>query len=115
MVEGHFARHLKRMRGLYGTRRAALAEALGEVFGNRLQISLRSGGMHLLARHSPDIPDTKLVRLAERRGLAPAALFAHMLVAECAPGLLLSFTNVPECRAQGIAQDLLQAIGNYVK
>jgi hypothetical protein len=39
----------------------------------------------------------------------------HMLVAECAPGLLLSFTNVPECRAQGIAQDLLQAIGNYVK
>ena len=30
-------------------------------------------------------------------------------------GLLLSFTNVPECRAQGIAQDLLQAIGNYVK
>jgi GntR family transcriptional regulator/MocR family aminotransferase len=115
MVEGHFARHLKRMRGLYGTRRAALAEALGEVFGNRLQISLRSGGMHLLARHSPDIPDTKLVRLAERRGLAPAALSAHMLVAECAPGLLLSFTNVPECRAQGIAQDLLQAIGNYVK
>ena len=115
MVEGHFARHLKRMRGLYGARRAALAEALGEVFGNRLQISLQSGGMHLLARHSPDIPDTKLVRLAERRGLAPAALSAHMLVAECAPGLLLSFTNVPECRAQGIAQDLLQAIGNYVK
>jgi GntR family transcriptional regulator/MocR family aminotransferase len=115
MVEGHFARHLKRMRELYRTRRAALAEALGEVFGNRLQISLQSGGMHLLARPSSKIPDTELVRLAERRGLAPAALSTHVLEGECAPGLLLSFTNVPECQAQNVADAFFQAIGNYVK
>jgi len=33
MNEGHFARHLKRMRDLYAARRAALADALAAAFG----------------------------------------------------------------------------------
>src|SRR5215470_11317856 len=50
MIEGHFARHLKRMRGLYAARRAALADALTAAFGDHLRVALQSGGMHLLAR-----------------------------------------------------------------
>ena len=114
MVEGHFARHLKRMRGLYAARRAALAAALTSAFGDRLQIGLQSGGMHLLARPSGDTPDHVLVRLAKREGLAPAALSAHAIVADSGPGLLLSFTNIPETQAENAAQALLRAIGDRV-
>jgi GntR family transcriptional regulator/MocR family aminotransferase len=114
MIEGHFARHLKRMRGLYAARRTALATALAGTFGDRLQIGLQSGGMHLLARPSGDTLDQELVRLAERDGLAPAALSAHAMVANTGPGLLLSFTNIPEMQAESAAQALLRAIGDRV-
>jgi GntR family transcriptional regulator/MocR family aminotransferase len=50
MTEGHFARHIKRMRKLYADRRAALASALVEVFGKKIDLQLQAGGMHLLAR-----------------------------------------------------------------
>jgi GntR family transcriptional regulator / MocR family aminotransferase len=114
MGEGHFARHLKRMRGLYAARRAALAAALANAFGDRLQIGLQSGGMHLLARLSGGAPDRELVCLAEREGLAPAALSAHAIVADSGPGLLLSFTNIPETQAENAAQALLRAIAGRV-
>ena len=111
MIEGHFARHLKRMRGLYAARRGALAAALADAFGDRLEIGLQSGGMHLLARPAAGAPDTELARLAEDHGLAPAALSNHALAGDRRQGLLLSFTNIPENRAAQAAQALLQAIG----
>jgi hypothetical protein len=49
--------------------------------------------------------------LAEQRGLAPTALSQHALEAACGPGLLLSFTNIPEERAAATAQALFDAIG----
>src|SRR6516164_1488099 len=112
MAEGHFARHLGRMRALYAARRAALAGALAAAFGDRLRIELQSGGMHLLARLPSGAPDTTLVRLAEMHGLAPAALSPLSVEHDCYPGLLLSFTNVPQERACQVAGALLQAIGN---
>jgi GntR family transcriptional regulator/MocR family aminotransferase len=115
MTEGHFARHLKRMRGLYAARRAALAAALADAFGEKLRIGLQSGGMHLLARPAIDASDRELVALAERRGLAPAALSAHALATDCGPGLLLSFTNIPEARAPTVAQALFAAIGHKLR
>jgi GntR family transcriptional regulator/MocR family aminotransferase len=50
MTEGHFARHIKRMRKLYADRRAAVAAALVDVFGKKIDLQLQEGGMHLLAR-----------------------------------------------------------------
>jgi GntR family transcriptional regulator / MocR family aminotransferase len=112
MAEGHFARHLKRMRGLYAARRTALAAALTEVFGDRLAIELGAGGMHLLARPKTEVLDTALVRLAERRGLAPAALSDHIVEARAESGLLLSFTNIPENSAVAACRMLEEAIGD---
>ena len=114
MVEGHFARHLRRMRSLYAARRATLAAALAEVFGDRLRVELQSGGMHLLARPAGNASDAELVALAERRGLVPAPLSAHALVHDCGPGLLLSFTNIPETQAGRAAAALFDAIGGQL-
>ena len=48
MIEGHFARHIRRMRQLYAERRAALAEALASTLPERLRVELQAGGMHLI-------------------------------------------------------------------
>jgi len=77
-----------------------------------LRIGLQSGGMHLLARLPNGAPDTTLVGLAEMHGLAPAALSPLSVEHDCGPGLLLSFTNVPQERACQVAGALLHAIGN---
>ncbi|MGH7092567.1 MAG: PLP-dependent aminotransferase family protein [Stellaceae bacterium] len=114
MEEGHFPRHLKRMRDLYADRRAALAEALATSFGDRLRIGLQSGGMHLLARPSGDTSDTSLVRHAEEQGLAPAALSRYSIEYDCGRGLLLSFTNIPAEKATEAAQALWRAIGAWL-
>jgi GntR family transcriptional regulator / MocR family aminotransferase len=114
MSEGHFARHLKRMRGLYGVRRAALADALAAAFGERLCIDRQPGGMHLLARPTGNARDTDLVCRAERHGLAPAALSPLSINKDCGQGLLLGFTNIPEERAPELAEALRRAIENPV-
>jgi GntR family transcriptional regulator / MocR family aminotransferase len=114
MIEGHFARHLKRMRGLYAARRAALADALTAAFGDHLRVALQSGGMHLLARPLGGVRDTMLVQLAEMQGSAPTALSPLSIDGDCGQGLLLSFTNIPQEHASDAARALQRAIGNHL-
>nr|WP_238534264.1 PLP-dependent aminotransferase family protein [Advenella kashmirensis] len=50
MKEGHFSRHIQRMRRLYAERRVAVAAGLMDVLGERLHVELQPGGMHLILR-----------------------------------------------------------------
>ncbi|MGH7040990.1 MAG: PLP-dependent aminotransferase family protein [Acetobacteraceae bacterium] len=115
MIAGHFARHLKRMRGVYAARRTALADALAEAFGARLRLALRPGGLHLLARFPDGGPggadDTAMMRRALAHGLAPTALSSQFLGGSGAQGLLLGFTNIPEAQAAAMADALRRALG----
>ena len=45
--EGHFSRHIRRMRLLYGERRSALMESIREEFGKAADITGGHAGMHL--------------------------------------------------------------------
>jgi GntR family transcriptional regulator/MocR family aminotransferase len=110
MADGHFARHLRRMRGLYAARRRALAEALTATFGDRVSVELEAGGMHLLARFPGAADDGTLARRAAAAGLAPTALSSLVLAHDCGQGLLLSFTNAPEDAAEALARRLAEAL-----
>lgn len=111
LSDGHFGRHLKRMRGLYAARRDALASALRNAFGDRLEMTLRPGGMHLLARFPDTKDDVDLVRRALRHRLLPSALSAQYLGRTNVSGLMLSFTNIPEEQALSRAKALVRALG----
>lgn len=110
MAEGHFARHLRRMRTLYAARRRALAAALAGAFGDRMTLELAAGGMHLLARFPGAADDGTLARRAAAAGLAPTALSSLAMAHDCGQGLLLSFTNVPEGEAEALARRLAEAL-----
>jgi GntR family transcriptional regulator/MocR family aminotransferase len=99
------------MRGLYAERRAALAHALGEAFGDGLRIELQAGGMHLLARLPPSADDVSLSERANAAGQAIAPLSATAVAHDCGRGLLLGFTNVPADAATLAADRLHRAIG----
>jgi GntR family transcriptional regulator/MocR family aminotransferase len=110
LQRGHFARHLKKMRGLYARRRAFVADALTERFPKRLRIDLQAGGMHLLARLVTRESDLDLVRLARACGFGFQALSPWAVAHDCGRGLLIGFTNVasPE-DAAAMADELARA------
>jgi GntR family transcriptional regulator / MocR family aminotransferase len=110
MQKGNFARHIRRMRNLYGERRQALAAALRHVFGARCSVEMAAGGMHLLARFAGGESDTKLTKRALAAGLAPSALSALSVAHDCGQGLLLSFTNIPADQAEIMADRLRSVV-----
>jgi GntR family transcriptional regulator/MocR family aminotransferase len=112
MAEGHFARHIRRMRQLYADRRTALAEALIDRMGNRFRIDLSAGGLHLLARSRRRESDRLLVRKAVACGLAPAALSTYCIEQKCGAALLLGFTNIPADTAPKAVKLLEQALAS---
>jgi GntR family transcriptional regulator / MocR family aminotransferase len=114
VTEGHFGRHLKRMRHLYAARRRATADALLEVFGNRIALELQPGGLNLVVRPRGRVRDKKLARLAQQAGLAVEALSSRAIEHDCGQGLLLGFTNTPEDAAVRLIGRLERAIGKYL-
>ncbi len=112
MREGHFARHLKKMRLLYARRRAMLAEALQQAFGGAVALSLQGGGMHLIARFpAAKQADTALARRAQAAGLQAQPLSARGSAALRDGGLLMGFTNVrTPAEARRIAKRLQVAL-----
>jgi len=110
MEQGHFGRHLRRMRSLYADRRQALAVALRAAFGDRIVLELEAGGMHLLVRFPGMQDDGAVVRRALAAGLAPTALSGLSMAHDCGQGLLLGFTNVPEAEAVSLVARLAQAV-----
>jgi GntR family transcriptional regulator/MocR family aminotransferase len=115
MVTGHFARHVKRMQALYAARRRALADGLSAVFGRRICVDLKPGGMHLIARFRAGVSDVELATLAQSGGLAAEALSLRATTPACGQGLLLGFTNIAEADALDACRRLHRAIGKSLE
>ncbi|HET6157112.1 MAG TPA: PLP-dependent aminotransferase family protein [Dongiaceae bacterium] len=111
LEQGQLARHIRRMRALYAERRAALAEALGELIP-ALEIELKPGGMHLLARLPHGTDDVKLVAHLKEAVMAPSALSTCGVQRRYAPGLVIGFTNVARRKAMAAVQALAAAMRN---
>lgn len=110
MMQGHFARHIKRMRQLYAERRAAVAAALEQVFADRFRIELHAGGMHLLAYLASGEQDSTLIRTADAQGLTVNALSSCTIENDRGQGLVLGFTNIPVQSALKQARRLERAL-----
>jgi GntR family transcriptional regulator/MocR family aminotransferase len=94
ITEGHFARHIQRMRKLYAERREATAAGLEAVLGKQLRIDSQPGGMHLILRLQGRRSDRRLVARMRQDGLYAEALTDWTTGTDGASALLLNFTNV---------------------
>ena len=104
--DGHFWRHLKKMRQHYAKRRQWTERALGE---QGFHVVPQQGGIQLVITVDGD--DIAPVRKANEAGLAVQALSRWRLNTSGMGGILLSFTNIasPEIARQ-VAKRLRQAI-----
>jgi GntR family transcriptional regulator/MocR family aminotransferase len=94
MNEGHFARHIQRMRRLYAERRQIAADGLAEVLGQHFQIDPQPGGMHMVLRMKGHHTDRALAQRMRQDGMAAHALSTFTVLPHAASGLLVSFTNI---------------------
>lgn len=69
ILEGHFATHIRRMRGIYAQRRSRLQVALDAHFGSEIEYSPGQAGLHLAVRIGPKGSARKMVEAAPQHGL----------------------------------------------
>jgi GntR family transcriptional regulator / MocR family aminotransferase len=93
MNEGHFARHIRRMRQLYSLRRTALVDELQKEFGSALQVLGSEAGMHLAVILPKDLRDRELAERAAREKLWLAPLSPAYLGDAPRQGFILGFGN----------------------
>ncbi|MEQ9876629.1 PLP-dependent aminotransferase family protein [Pectobacterium aroidearum] len=112
MEQGHFARHLRRMRSLYAIRRGYLVDELLQTLGSHLAIQPQAGGIHVLAKLAARGNDQSLAAAAQSHGLAIQALNDWRMSRSSQGGLLMGFTNVTEpAMAKALVHQLAVAIG----
>jgi GntR family transcriptional regulator/MocR family aminotransferase len=93
MNEGHFARHIRRMRLLYAQRRSALVDELQREFGSALDIMGSEAGMHLAVILPKGFQDKEVATRAAREKLWLAPLSPAYLGKTPRHGFILGFGN----------------------
>ena len=91
MREGHYGRHLRKMRLLYGERRSALVDALRTEFGTVLEIVGGAAGMHLAVIAPPHWNDEEIAECAARQNLWLLPLSLNYLGDSPKRGFVLGF------------------------
>jgi GntR family transcriptional regulator/MocR family aminotransferase len=93
MHEGHFARHIRKMRLLYGERRTALVNSIREQLGPEFEIHGTQAGMHLAVTLPKGLRDLEIAHKAAAKGIWLWPLSPSYLTKSPRQGLILGFGN----------------------
>ena len=89
--QGHFARHIRRTRLIYGERRNVLVEALRREFGTSIEVLGAEAGMQLVATLPKGLRDRSVSKQAGRHHLWLWPLSVCYLEKSARQGLILGF------------------------
>lgn len=106
MGEGHFARHIRRMRQLYSERRKVLVEQLKRTFGSMLEIRGADAGMHLTVTLPSGYDDVAIAEQAAEQGLWLWPLSRCYVTKNLRHGLVLGYGNVAARAIPGAVEKL---------
>ncbi|NVJ21699.1 MULTISPECIES: PLP-dependent aminotransferase family protein [Myxococcus] len=94
--EGHFSRHVRRMRVLYGDRQAALVEEARRELRGQLDLSPLHTGMHLVGWLPEGVDDREAAARGVEAGVMTQPLSAFRTQSPGPGALLLGYACVPE-------------------
>lgn len=94
LSEGHFFRHLKKMRTLYQQRRAMMLNALGRVFPDYFEVEVNDGGMHIIAFLRHGVDDVGLAKIWQQHQLRVSPLSEWYNRSPKRYGLIMGYTNI---------------------
>lgn len=110
IAEGHFVSHIRRMRQLYGARRAHFAGAVARELGDWLHLNETEAGMHVVGWLPDGVDDEATMLAARQRQVTVKSLSSHYLGNCPRPGLVLGVMGVAETAVVPALIRLRQAI-----
>ncbi|MGH8138172.1 MAG: PLP-dependent aminotransferase family protein [Steroidobacteraceae bacterium] len=108
--EGHFARHIGRMRKLYAQRRRALVDAIQQQRDGQLEVLGAEAGMQLTALLPRGVADVAVARKAAKQGVSARPLSACYLHAPARGGLILGYGGADVVAIREAVQTLTTCI-----
>jgi GntR family transcriptional regulator / MocR family aminotransferase len=110
LAEGHFGRHVRRMRALYAARGATLIRAIRRQIGGALEVRSAHAGLHLVGWLPTGTDDRAAAARAAEHGVQAQPLSAHALQPPSKGGLLLGYAAVPQPEIEQGARRLAEAL-----
>jgi GntR family transcriptional regulator/MocR family aminotransferase len=105
--EGHYLRHLRRMKRLYAARKEALLRSLSELSSGVMRVKA-TAGLAVVVGLSDSVSDVDVALRALPFGLAPSPLSPWYARTPLQQGLLLSVTNVKDRRLPADCRRLIE-------
>jgi GntR family transcriptional regulator / MocR family aminotransferase len=105
--EGHYLRHLRRMKRLYAARRETLLRCLAEMASPSIKVQA-TAGLAVVVLLPEFVSDVDIASRALQFGLAPAPLSPWYMQSPRQQGLLLGVTNLNERRLPADCRRLLE-------
>jgi GntR family transcriptional regulator / MocR family aminotransferase len=104
--DGHFSRHLRRMRAMYASRRRLLVEGIAREFGERAQVLGDEAGMHVALVVAGVRDDREVCANAAAHSLILSPLSASYVGREPRRGFVLGFGNTAESQIAPAMREL---------
>jgi GntR family transcriptional regulator/MocR family aminotransferase len=110
MAEGHYARHLRRMRKLYAERQQMMLEILAREAGGLIEAHPADAGMNLVGWLPPGVSDRAVDLAAARRGVIAMPVSGYASLPQRRGGLVLGYTGVDRAQMEDGVKKLVEAI-----
>ncbi len=110
IAQGHFARHIRRMRVLYGEYRKVLVDCLDNDLGNFVEPVGDEAGMHLAVTLPAGYRDVEIAKRAAGQNLSLWPLSPSYLVKPSRQGFILGFGGVTIEEIPGAVRKLRAAV-----
>ncbi len=103
IAEGHFERHLRRLRAAYGERRTALEEALDTLLPGEVTFSRVPAGLHIMLYLHSGCREEEIVERAAEAGVGVYPGRPYHLQQPAPPSILLGFSGLqPDQIREGV-------------
>ena len=110
LADGHFARHLRRVRAAYGERQQLMLEELRQRVPDILEASRDPAGMHLVAWLPPHVDDVSMAEAAADAGISAPPLSYYSVDPPKRGALMLGYTGVAPPRIKFGIRRLAEAL-----
>jgi len=110
IADGHFGRHLRRMREVYAERLDVLLRSAEEHLGGLLEISSIEAGLQTVGWLAPGLDDAEAVELAAKRGVEVLPIARYGTEGAGRGGLHLGFAAVEPTEVRRGVRDLAKTL-----
>ena len=113
--EGHFSRHIRRMRRLYESRQEILVSEIKKHLAGKLEVKNLVAGMHIVGWLPDGITDKSVAERAAEVGIKLGTISSHLLTEEKRDGLILGYTAINEKQIKKGVRQLGEILEDLLK